>query len=170
MKKLVAKSQEELGRVYVPKSQEELAYLQDSYFEVVCLFDQIKVRHGDEVARQMFADRANSWSFDRLSPRDQENLALLVKYYQMKKPRIKTLAKLLAEHGRSGPRGTTNRKALERQIKRLLKDDRKAYKRARTNLLYLYVDVYGSDLRFPQELLGELEDWEPKPWETPSPE
>jgi|SRR6516225_8822798 hypothetical protein len=152
------------------KSSDELAYLKESYFEVVCLFDRIKSRHGEEVARQMFADRANSWSFDRLSPGDQKNLRLLVDYYTMKKPRIKALAKLLAEHGRSGPRGTTNRKAFERQIKRLLKDDRKAYERARTNFFYFWVEMYGSDREFPLELLGRLKDWEPKPWETFSPE
>src|SRR6516164_4728650 len=101
MKGPAAKGQKELGRVYVAKSQEELAHLKESYFEVVRLFDQIKSRHGEEVARQMFADRANSWSFDRLSPGDQKNLRLLVDYYTMKKPRIKALAKLLAEHGRS---------------------------------------------------------------------
>jgi hypothetical protein len=168
MKKPAAKSQEEFGRVYVPKSQEELAHLQESYFEVMCLFDHIKFRHGEEVARQMFADRANSWSIDRLSPRDEKNLYLLVHYYQMKKPRIKTFAKLLVEHGTFG-KGATKRKALERQIKRLLKDDRKAYERARTNLLHLYVEVYGSEMRFPQELLGRLEDREPNPWEKPEP-
>jgi hypothetical protein len=60
MKGPAAKGQKELGRVYVAKSQEELAHLKESYFEVVRLFDQIKSRHGEEVARQMFADRANS--------------------------------------------------------------------------------------------------------------
>jgi hypothetical protein len=32
------------------------------------------------------------------------------------------------------------------------------------------VEIYGSDREFPLELLGRLKDWEPKPWETFSPE
>jgi hypothetical protein len=92
----------------------------------------------------------------------------------MKNPRIKTLAKHFTDRARGknaykeGPYGrlaAKDRKALERQIKRLLRDDRKAYKRARTNLFYLYAAGYRGGREFPQELLSKLER-ELKPWET----